>query len=548
MAQRDNGKGPGVAAGLPTPKPSTRPGTPSVDLSSDLPRKDYMLEAGNSGLKIFGGFVVEEFDPNLRGIRGARMWREMSDTNPIVGAFLFVIFQAIAKIGWHLQPADQSPLSLLAAELFESMLEDMDHTFEEFVQEALSMIIYGYAPIEIVLKMRNGKQSDKRFSSKYDDGAIGIRKLPVRSQETILRWIMDADNNDILGVVQMPWTGGIRMIPRSKMLLFRTRSYRNNPEGRSLLRNAYRPYYFMKRIEEVEGIGIERDLAGFPVMAIPAELISAAQKKTDPDAAATLQSYQNLVKNIKRNSQEGAVIPSDTDERGKPMFELKLLASGGQRQHDTNIVIGRYMQQIATTVLADFLLLGHGSGGRGGGGAALGGDKVDLFYMAVEGVTIAMCSTLNLELVPILGDLNGIPEENRPKFYTDKPEKVDLGRLGAYVNALAASGMVLFPDRDLENYLRDVGGLPEASEETVAQQQEIQAAGGDTGPGAGGQAIPGQRPDLGQAGQQPGGPPQPGSANAQDPRMGAQGAFGQAKQAPHLLPHAGGAAESDEGM
>src|SRR5580700_1643427 len=166
----------------------------SADLGTALPQNDYMLEAGNSGLKVYGGFVVDEYDPNLRGIRGARMYREMSDTNPTIGAILFIIFQSIAKIAWHLQPKDETPLSQLAAEFFESLLDDMDHTWEDFIQEALSMFIYGYAPHEIVLKIRNGSNKDKRFNSKYDDGMIGIRKLPIRSQETILRWIMDADN------------------------------------------------------------------------------------------------------------------------------------------------------------------------------------------------------------------------------------------------------------------------------------------------------------------------------------------------------------------
>lgn len=508
-----NGVGPGIDAGGKTQSnadyntaispmgqgQNRSPGVPSVDLEGQLPDSDYMLEAGNSGLKIFGGFVTDEYDPNLRGQRGARMFREMSDSNPTIGAILFVIFQAISKIKWHVQPADQTPMSLLAGEFYESCMDDMDHTWEDFIQEALSMFIYGYSPHEIVLKVRSGEQPDARFTSKYDDGMVGIRKLPVRSQETILRWIMDADNNDILGVVQMPWTGGIRMIPRSKMLLFRTRSYRNNPEGRSLLRNAYRPYYFSKRIEEIEGIGVERDLAGFPVMKIPGEVISAAKAGRDPNASQTLLAYQNLVKNIKRNSQEGAIIPSDVNEQGKPLYELTLLASAGKRTFDTNIIIQRYTQQIATTVLADFLLLGHNAGA---GSQALGTSKVDVFYSAIEGLVGQMCAIVNRELVPLLARLNGIPEENWPSFYTDKPEQVDLGRLGAYINALSASGMTMFPDKDLENYLRTLAGLPEPSEETLQQQDAIMQGGGLGGDvGQGGAAGGGQ-----------GGAAQPGDA------------------------------------
>lgn len=61
-------------------------------------------------------------------------------------------------------------------------------------------------------------------------------------------------------------------IPMSKAMLFRTESVKDNPEGRSILRNAYRSWYFKRRIQEIEAIGIERDLAGLPVIHAPERL------------------------------------------------------------------------------------------------------------------------------------------------------------------------------------------------------------------------------------------------------------------------------------
>lgn len=430
-----------------------------------LSASDFYVEAGNSGLKVFGGYVVEDFDPALRGIRGARLLREMQDTDSTIGAILFVISQSIRKIKWHVDPADTSAAAMIAAEYFESLMEDTAHTWNDFISEILSMFTYGYAPFEIVLKERNGKNDgDDRLSSKFKDGMIGIRKLALRGQDTVLRWIMDADNNDVLGMVQIPWTGGIRTIPAEKLIVFRTQAYKNNPEGRSLLRNAFRSYYFKKRIEELEAIGVERDMAGLPVMRIPAEVIAAGTSGADTKAAQTLAAYKQLAVNIRRNNQEGMVLPSDNDIHGKPLFELTLLHSGGSRQFDTSKVIERHNQAIATTVMADFLLLGHGS--KGGGGAALGTSKIDMFYAAIEGMVQTIAETLNSKLVPLMSELNGIPEQLRPSFYADKAEQVDLGRLGAYINALAASGMQMFPDANLEQYLRGVAGLPDPDDET----------------------------------------------------------------------------------
>ncbi len=439
-----------------------------------LSASDFYVEAGNSGLKVFGGYVIEDFDPALRGIRGARMLREMQDTDSTVGAILFVISQSIRKIKWHVDPADNTAAALLAAEFFESLMDDANHTWNDFMSEVLSMFTYGYAPFEIVLKERKGKNdTDDRLSSKHDDGMIGIRKLALRGQDTVLRWIMDADNNDVLGMVQIPWTGGIRTIPSEKLIIFRTQAYKNNPEGRSLLRNAFRSYYFKKRIEELEAIGVERDMAGLPVIRIPAEVIAAGTSGQDPKAAATLNAYKNLAVSIRRNSQEGMVLPSDNDTHGKPLFELTLLHSGGSRQFDTSKVIERHNQAIATTVMADFLLLGHGS--KGGGGAALGTSKIDMFYAAIEGMVQTIAETLNAKLVPLMSELNGIPEKLRPTFYADKAEQVDLGRLGAYINALAASGMQMFPDANLEQYLRGVAGLPDPDDETTQMNDQQNA-------------------------------------------------------------------------
>jgi hypothetical protein len=165
-----------------------------------------------------------------------------------------------------------------------------------------------------------------------------------------------------------------------------------------------------------------------------------------------------------------------------------------------------------------------------------------MFFKAVAALVKVIIDVLNKELVPLLGELNGIPEENYPAFFTDKPEQVDLGALGAYINALAASGMTMFPNKDLEDYLMEVAGLPEPTEETRAQQAELQNQQMEQGqPGTGGEAPPpqggptpmgqgapkagGGKSLFGGTAQPTGGPPKPGAGA--DPRMGAQGSFGQ---------------------
>jgi peptide/nickel transport system substrate-binding protein len=156
----------------------------------------------------------------------------------------------------------------------------------------LSMLIFGFSYHEIVYKYRKGDSKDPTKKSKHNDGRIGWRKMPIRAQETLFRWEIDIDGGIQAMVQTDPSTGGTYIIPIEKSLLFRTSSQKNNPEGRSILRNAYRPWYFKRRIEEIEAIGIERDLAGLPVAYLPPEYLSST---ASPEQVSVLNAIKEIV-------------------------------------------------------------------------------------------------------------------------------------------------------------------------------------------------------------------------------------------------------------
>jgi len=51
-------------------------------------------------------------------------------------------------------------------------------------------------------------------------------------------------------------------------------------------------------------------------------------------------------------------------------------------------------------------------------------------------------------------------------------ERKDIGALGQLIQALAAAGMPLFPDRELENHIREAAGLPQAPEDQTMMLQD----------------------------------------------------------------------------
>ena len=231
-------------------------------------------------------------------------------------------------------------------------------------------------------------------------------------------------------------------------MLFKTKSRKGNPEGKSILRSAYRSWYFKKRIQEIEGIGIERDLAGLPVMTAPDNM--DIWDEEDPDMVKARAEAERYVRTIRRDSMEGVVKPAGWD--------LVLLTSGGRRNFDTNAIIERYDTRIAMTVLADFIMLGH----SGSGTYNLGTDKTQMFAVAVGSYLDIIAEVFNNKAIPDLIDMNG----DYFKDITDYPtlihgeiENRDLGELGDFVQKMTMSG-VITPDEQLETYIRDAGKLP----------------------------------------------------------------------------------------
>ncbi|GHV41326.1 hypothetical protein FACS189490_08000 [Clostridia bacterium] len=78
------------------------------------------------------------------------------------------------------------------------------------------------------------------------------RKLPIRSQDNLWEWKYD-DHDNLEGLIQCaPPSFQMVFIPIEKAIHFKTKSRKGNPEGRSVLRNAYRSWYFKRRIGAVK--------------------------------------------------------------------------------------------------------------------------------------------------------------------------------------------------------------------------------------------------------------------------------------------------------
>lgn len=452
---------------------------------------DNLAEYGRIGQRKYAGIFTEEYEIALLGQRGVEVYKEMSESDSVIGSMLFAVEMLLRQADWDIKPGGKTKADEECAAFVKSCMNDMEDNWQDTISEIMSFITFGWSYHEINYKRRMGKNKDRNLNSKYDDGLIGWRDLPIRAQDTLWRWEY-SDDDRLVGMTQMaPPDFVLRTIPLEKALHFRTKSRKNNPEGRSILRSCYRDWYFKRRMQEIEGIGVERDLAGLP-MITPPEGVDI-WNPDDPQMVQSLAYAEKLVQNVRRDELEGVVKPFG--------WTFELLNGGSRRQFEIGSIIERYDSRIAMTILADFVLLGH----QNAGSWALSSDKTAMFAMAIGTYMNIICDVFNTQAIPRLIELNeshfkGITEY--PKMIHGDVEQDDVEKFGNLVARLVGSGVIM-PTEELAKEVCKRVGLPEqvaaesvqAMEEQKEQQQSAQEAAGAP------QAAP-KRTDEGQNGQQ----------------------------------------------
>lgn len=417
-------------------------------------------EIGHTGLKYNSGYVYEEFLPKLCWPRAAEIYLEMSSNDPVITAILLCARQLVRNVSWSVVDASDSPQDKEAGDFLRSCMEDLNTPWTSVIDDILSFFEYGWSYNEIVYKKRQGNNTQEH-SSKYTDNRIGWHKIVGRSQRTLESWVLDS-NGTILGMNQYT-DRGIAFIPIEKALLFRTTTARNNPEGKSLLRGAYRPWYFKKHIEEVEGIGIERDLAGLPILYAPDGV--DIWSKDNPKALELRTESLNLVTSIRKDRNMGVVLPHG--------WQLQLLSSSSSRQFDTNAIINRYDQRIAITMLADIVMLGADKVGS----FALANVKQSMLGACLDALMSNVVDIFNNVAIPRLFNLNTFNITAYPKMKITTVVAPDMDKIANYINKMAGAKMPLFPDIDLENYLRSLVNFPEVTSDMELRERQEKVAG-----------------------------------------------------------------------
>lgn len=446
-----------------------------VVAKEDQPERFRLGEIGYAGMSLFNGVTYDELKSELNFPQNIRIYRDMS-YHTCVNACLSLYENLISKVNWRVvAPSDSTQEEKDQAEFVQQCFDDMDTPLRTVVKDCLSSNIYGFAVLEKVYRRRY-----KSNGSMFDDGKIGLRKLALRNQETIEKFIFDESGNEVLGVKQNLRNSSVGYygsktandlevtLPRSKIMMISTGRNRSDPYGKSPLRDVYLAWRYLTVIQEIEAAGVAKDLQGLPVLYIPAQYM-AEDASTEQKAA--YEGFKNIIRNIQMNTQSGIILPSAADpETRTKMFELSLLSSeGGKKNFDTTKVKEYYQNQIFTGLFADVLILGQG----GVGSFALGQIKNSLTGAAVESMLDNIVDAFNRDVIRQIYELNGWDVSRAAKLDYENLHAQDLETISKFYQRVASVGL-LEKDRAVLNAVRTAAGVDAIPEDVEPRKEYLE--------------------------------------------------------------------------
>ncbi len=234
------------------------------------------------------------------------------------------------------------------------------------------------------------------------------------------------------------------------------RGRKGNPQGKAILRDLHRTWRFVKELENMEAIGLERSVGGMPVAKLPEE----------PLEPQDLVDLKETLRNLRMDEEAYLIVP----------FDIELSSyNGNVNTAAFSTVIDRKQKEMLMRVHAQFLKLGMDNVGT----QALEEGAKDFFTLGLEAVQNDIVETLNQQLVPFLFRFNHFTGmTDLPKIKWLKPGRKDIAALlDAYGKGVTAK--VITAIREDEEFFRAEIDLPDLPEgEGEGPRGDDPAAGG----------------------------------------------------------------------
>jgi hypothetical protein len=388
-----------------------------------------LRELGSTSASPWTSFRRSEYNPALAGLKGYEKFDVMRKSDGTVRGTLRSIKTPALAGRWFIEAAEDTDEAREQAEwVWKNLTEWMSISWMQVLTEALLMLDFGNFMFEDV------------WEERYIDGKrrIVLQKLAPRHPMDVKEWKFDRNGGPSHVVMFNPFDHTLAediVIEINKLLVFSFDREAGNIEGISVLRSAYKHWYFKESLYKIDAIQKERHGIGIPVIKLPMGF-----KPADKVAA------ENLGRNIRTNERAHIVLP--------PGWEVSMLKLEGNPV-DALKSVEHHNAAIRENILVNFI------------GEHARNEDLVMFYKASRFVADIVAETFNLYLIPKMVAPNFGVQECYPKLKVRRiGEVADWRTLSFAVRNFIGAGVII-PDDELEANIRDELDLPIADPSTA---------------------------------------------------------------------------------
>lgn len=375
----------------------------------------------------FTAWTRLEHVPELRGRQGLRTFYDMSRNDGSVRGALRIVKTPIQGADWYVEPASESVLDQNIAKFVEKCLfDDMQTLWEHFIEDCLRSIDYGFFTFE------------KEYGWNDKGDHIELKRLIPIHPLDVQGWNYSPEGV-LVGLTMEPLNGQDQTrkveIPYSKLLNIVFEMEGGDLRGTSILRSAYKHWYFKDVLYKIDAIQKERHGIGVPVILLPVGF-------TDSDKTLA----NELGRNLRTNERAFITAPDNwqiyfAKLEGQPVDPIPSI-----EHHDDKIYEG---------ILAAFM-----------GSKQISEESMDTFYKSTRYVAKSIAACINRYVIKELVDINFLRKGGYPKLKVRRMGEWEDLRTMTFALRNMVGAKIITPDDDLEKWARNQMDLPEQDKDT----------------------------------------------------------------------------------
>jgi hypothetical protein len=390
-----------------------------------------MTELGGTGMSKYGSLFRQEYNSNLRGNVGRIKYNEMRKSDGQAAGLLRLVKTPILAARWYVSPtSDKRKDKKIAEFVHDALFHGTTTSFPQFLAEMLTSLDFGFSAFEKVFK----------FDDYKGQQMVMWQKFAMRHAMDVERFDYDEHGGPASLISNVGAEAGSPVeIPIDRLLIFTHDLEGGDLEGTSILRPAYKHWYYKENLYKVDAIQKERHGIGIPCIKLPAGFSNQDKLLAN-----------ELGRNLRTNEAAHVVLP--------PNWEIMMLKMEGNLT-DALASIRHHDEQMVRAILGQFL---------NSDSAGSITEFMDLFLKSTRFIADQARDVINQHAIRELVDFNFANVVDYPELRVRRlGDTVDWRTLSfAIRNFIGAGAMV--PDDVLEKWIREEMDLP--SMDTTTQR------------------------------------------------------------------------------